>query len=228
MKKYAVIVAGGSGVRMGTEVPKQFLLLQNKPVLLHTIEAFLHCYADLQVILVLPQQNLQKGKELLEHLPYADSVILTAGGATRFESVKNGLAFITEPSIVFVHDGVRCMVAGSLIKRCYEQALEKGSAIPAVAATDSIRLTDDSHHHTIDRNNVRIIQTPQTFQSSVLLPAFQQPDHPSFTDEATVVEALGRPVFLVEGDYNNIKITRPIDLIIAEKLLENASLLKQV
>ncbi len=226
MKKYAVIVAGGSGVRMRTGVPKQFLLLQNRTVVAHTIEAFLQVYEDLQIILVLPQAHIEKGKEIIAGMNQHDRVTIAEGGDSRFQSVKNGLAFVTDPSVVFVHDGVRCLVSASLIERCYEQAVEKGSAIPAVAATDSIRLEEGSAHHVIDRDKVKIIQTPQTFLSSIILPAFQQPFDQAFTDEATVVEASGQPVFLIEGEHRNIKITRPIDLCIAEKLLENGSLLQ--
>ena len=129
------------------------------------------------------------------------------------------MQFVTEPSIIFVHDGVRCLITKELIWRCYEQALLKGSAIPAVAATDSIRMIEEEDHYVVNRRNVRIIQTPQTFRSRILLPAFKQAYDADFTDEATVVEASGESVFLIEGDYNNIKITRPVDLLMAEKIL---------
>lgn len=223
MKKYAVIVAGGSGQRMGGEMPKQFLLLNGKPLLEHAVRAFTNAFDDVEILLVLPKAHLAKGEEILMKMKLNHSFHLTEGGETRFHSVKNGLAFVTEPSIVFVHDAVRCMVSEQLIKRCFDQTLEKGSAIPAVAATDSIRLQNEAGHHTIDRNSVRIVQTPQTFQSTILLPAFQQDYQPSFTDEATVAEAAGYKVFLTEGDYNNLKITRPIDLLIAEKLMEQTN-----
>lgn len=220
MKKYAVIVAGGSGQRMGTVVPKQFLLLKEKPLLQYTIEAFLLAFADLHIILVLPAVHLQKGKELIAQMKEEKRVQIIVGGATRFHSVQNGLKEVTHPSIVFVHDGVRCMVSQKLISSCYEQALEKGSAVPAVIATDSIRIVEDSSHHTIDRNLVKIIQTPQTFASAILVKAFEQEYSPTFTDEATVVEASGNKVFLIDGEYTNIKVTRPLDLLIAEKYLE--------
>jgi 2-C-methyl-D-erythritol 4-phosphate cytidylyltransferase len=221
MKKYAVIVAGGSGERMGSSTPKQFLLLLGKPVLYYTIQAFLHTYADIEIVLVLPARHIAKGEELVATLNAKQRITITAGGETRFQSVQNGLRFIATPSVVFIHDGVRCAVSKNLIDRCYRQALEKGSAIPAVAATDSVRIDEGLAHHVIDRNKVKIIQTPQTFQSHILLAAFGQPYQPSFTDEATVVEAAGHKVFLIEGEYNNIKITRPFDLLVAEKLLED-------
>jgi 2-C-methyl-D-erythritol 4-phosphate cytidylyltransferase len=224
MKKYAVIVAGGSGLRMGAGIPKQFLLLKGKPLLQYSVETFLTAFDDLEVILVLPAEHLTRGVEMIAQMNVADRVKIIAGGQTRFQSVKNGLAGVSHPSIVFVHDGVRCLVNKKLIERCYLQALEKGSAIPAVSATDSIRLQEDTSHHIIDRNKIRIVQTPQTFQSELLAEGFKQPYHEMFTDEASVVEAMGTEVFLIEGEHNNLKVTRPIDLCLAEKLLEDANL----
>ncbi len=221
MKKYAVIVAGGSGSRMGTVIPKQFLNIKGVSLLGYTVEAFLRAYTDMEIILVLPKDTLDKGQALIDALQAGDRVSMTVGGETRFHSVQNGLALVSSPSIVFVHDGVRSLVSRDLIHRCYTQALEKGSAIPAVNATDSIRIVQGHGHSVADRDTVRIIQTPQTFQSSLLLPAFQTGYKPSFTDEATVVEAAGNPVYLIEGDYENIKITRPADLLIAEKILQD-------
>lgn len=221
MKKYAVIVAGGSGSRMGTVIPKQFLNIKGVSLLGYTVEAFLRAYTDMEIILVLPKDTLDKGQALIDALQAGDRVSMTVGGETRFHSVQNGLALVSSPSIVFVHDGVRSLVSRDLIYRCYTQALEKGSAIPAVNATDSIRIVQGHGHSVADRDTVRIIQTPQTFQSSLLLPAFQTGYKPSFTDEATVVEAAGNPVYLIEGDYENIKITRPADLLIAEKILQD-------
>jgi 2-C-methyl-D-erythritol 4-phosphate cytidylyltransferase len=219
MKKYAVIVAGGSGQRMGAAMPKQFLLLKQKPLLWYTLQSFLHAYDDMHIILVLPKENITEGEGLVKDLGAETKITITAGGTTRFHSVQNGLKLVTEPSIVFVHDGVRCLVSNELIHRCYEQAVAKGSAIPVVAATDSIRIVEGDTHKVADRNHVRIIQTPQTFLSSILLPAFTVEYKDSFTDEATVVEASGQNVFLVDGDYENIKITRPADLLIAERIL---------
>jgi 2-C-methyl-D-erythritol 4-phosphate cytidylyltransferase len=220
MKKYAVIVAGGSGQRMGSAVPKQFLLLKGKPLLQYTLQSFLTAYPDMQIVLVLPMEHVAQGHEIVKHLDASEKVQITTGGETRFHSVKNGLNHIMHPSIVFVHDGVRCMVTPKLITTCYKQAVKLGSAIPAVSATDSIRITEGAGHYTINRNSVQIIQTPQTFRSDILCEAFKQEYIPSFTDEATVAEAAGYPVFLIEGEYDNLKITRPIDVLIAEKLLE--------
>lgn len=225
MKKYAVIVAGGNGLRMGADTPKQFLLLKQKPLLWHTLHAFLSAFADLHIILVLPQSHRQEGQKMGNDMDAGTRIVITAGGDTRFHSVQNGLQKVTEPSVVFVHDGVRCLVTSDLIKRCYDQAIAKGSAIPAVAATDSIRMVTDNSHAVADRNRIRIIQTPQTFLSNILLPAFDTPYRESFTDEATVVEASGKEVFLIEGEYENIKITRPADLLLAENILAKRSTL---
>jgi 2-C-methyl-D-erythritol 4-phosphate cytidylyltransferase len=219
MKKIAVITAGGAGSRMGTVLPKQFLLLNERPILWHTIQAFVSAFTDIQLILVLPADYMTAGIELITEMGLNSQTILVQGGATRFDSVKNGLAKITEPAIIFVHDGVRCLITTTLIKQCYNQAIEIGTAIPAVAATDSIRMESNGINQSIDRNKIRIIQTPQTFNSNILLPAFQQPYQETFTDEASVVEANGSKVHLIEGDNQNLKITRPIDLIIAAQIL---------
>ena len=194
-------------------------MLQGRPLLWHTLTIFLRSYDDIIIILVLPKANLAEGESLRKNLNATQKIMLAEGGETRFQSVKNGLQLVKEPSVVFVHDGVRCLITEELVHRCYEQALVKGSAVPAVTATDSIRIVENEGHYVMNRNHVRFIQTPQTFQSTLLLPAFEQPYDESFTDEATVVEANGEQVFLIEGDYDNIKITRPFDLLIAEKIL---------
>lgn len=221
MKKNAVVVAGGNGLRMGAFIPKQFLLLKGKPLLWYTLNTFLEAYDDMQVILVLPEEHIERGEAIVKELSDNTRIVITKGGATRYHSVQNGLKLVAENSIVFVHDGVRCLISKNLIQLCYEQAVVKGSAIPAVAATDSIRIAESGDASVVaDRTKVRIIQTPQTFKSEIIVPAFNQSYSDAFTDEATVVEAFGTPVFLVEGDYNNIKVTRPVDLVIAEKILE--------
>ena len=219
MKKYAIIVAGGTGTRMGANLPKQFMLLKGKPVLYYTINTFLKAYDDLQIILVLPAEYINIGQEIVNGYFNKERVQITKGGDTRFQSVKNGLALVEEESIIFVHDGVRCLLTKELIHRCYQKALETGTAIPAIASKDSIRLLNKEGSEAFDRNKVMLIQTPQTFQSKILLPAFRVDYKNEFTDEATVVEAFGTKVSLVEGEENNIKITRSVDLLIAEKLI---------
>ncbi|RYE24897.1 MAG: 2-C-methyl-D-erythritol 4-phosphate cytidylyltransferase [Sphingobacteriales bacterium] len=221
MKKYAVIVAGGKGLRMGTAVSKQFLPLNDKPILYHTIKAFLDAYEDMQLVLVLPIDQLSYAQMVLQCFPERIDVTIVTGGVTRFHSVQNGLKECPEDSVIFVHDGVRPLVTPGLIQRCYEQALAKGTAIPTIAVTDSMRLVDEDDSEPISRDALRIIQTPQTFRADILLPAFQQEFSLAFTDEATVVEAYGTNVDLIEGERSNIKVTTPEDLLIAEALLQS-------
>ncbi len=220
MQTYVVIVAGGAGKRMGSLLPKQFLLLKNKPVLYYTIGVFLKALPLCKVIVVLPEENLELGKEIIDGFFDAQRIQLTVGGETRFHSVQNGLKLIEEESIIFVHDGVRCLVSEELINRCYAAALETGSAIPAIECRDSVRMITEDGNDPVDRSKLRLVQTPQTFHSKILLPAFTIDYKAWFTDEANVVEAFGLKVTLVQGEETNIKITNPIDLVIAEKILE--------
>ena len=219
MKKTAIIVAGGTGQRMGTTLPKQFLAIDGKSILLHTVGQFVTAFADINFIIVLPADYIQQGQALILESGLSQPFQFVAGGDTRFQSVKNGLAQVDPESIVFVHDAVRCLLTPSLIQRCYQQALEKESAIPAVASTDTIRILEETKHHVVDRTNVMMIQTPQTFNAAILKKAFEQAYQPAFTDEANVLEASGKEVYLIEGEYENIKITRPLDLAIAEYIL---------
>ncbi len=221
MKKYAVIVAGGKGLRMGTAVSKQFLPLHDKPILYHTIKAFVDAFSDIHLILVLPADQLSYAQMVLQCFPERIDATIVTGGPTRFHSVQNGLKECTIDSVIFVHDGVRPLVTVGLIQRCYEQALTKGTAIPAIAVTDSMRLVDEDDSEPISRDALRIIQTPQTFRGDILLAAFKQQFSETFTDEATVVEANGMNVDLIEGERSNIKVTTPEDLLIAEALLQS-------
>jgi 2-C-methyl-D-erythritol 4-phosphate cytidylyltransferase len=221
MQKYAIIVAGGTGTRMGNNTPKQFLLLNEKPVLYYTLKVFLEAYTDIQIILVLPEEYTDLGREIIDAYFDYSRIQITSGGETRFHSVKNGLALADKESIIFVHDAVRCLVTTDLIHRCYENALKTGSAVPALRSKDSVRLLneEENDNEVLDRSKVVFIQTPQTFHSRILIPAFEIDYKERFTDEATVVEAFGLKISLVEGEENNLKITRPVDLFIAEKLL---------
>lgn len=223
MKKYAVIVAGGSGLRMNSSIPKQFLLVRNKPLLYYTIDAFLKAYDDLQVILVLPQDHIRKGQEIVDAYFDNSRISICPGGRTRFHSVQNGLFLINEESIIFVHDGVRCLVTKELIDRCFLHAKKTGSAIPVITSRDSVRLLTGEGHIALDRNMVKLVQTPQTFHSKILLTAYKIDYKDKFTDEASVVEAFGIKVNLVEGEENNIKITTPGDIFIAEQIIKGAS-----
>ena len=205
---------------MGSDLPKQFMLLKEKPLLYYPINTFLTAFPDLEVILVLPVDHIDKGQEIIDAYFDKDRIQIIEGGETRFHSVKNGLQLVREDSIVFVHDAVRSLVTRELINRCFQTAVETGSAVPAIPSKDSIRLVHEEGNDPLDRTKVMLIQTPQTFHSKILLPAFQIDYKDRFTDEATVVEAFGLKISLVEGDENNIKITRPLDMLIAEKLLK--------
>jgi 2-C-methyl-D-erythritol 4-phosphate cytidylyltransferase len=219
MKKTAIIVAGGTGQRMGTALPKQFLAIEGKSILLHTIDQFISAFSDINFVIVLPADYIHEGENIIASSGLSQSFLFVAGGDTRFQSVKNGLAQADPASIVFVHDAVRCLLTPDLIQRCYQQAVEKGSAIPAVSSTDTVRIIEGTKHHVVDRANVMMIQTPQTFNAAILKKAFEQAYQPSFTDEANVLEASGKEVYLIEGEHENIKITRPLDLAIAEYIL---------
>jgi len=218
-KKIAIIVAGGSGTRMGAAVPKQFLELAGKPVLYHTIAAFINAYADMQVVLVVPEAHFAPAQQVLNSFTAPPPVTLVKGGETRFHSVQNGLQQVPDNAVVFVHDGVRPLLTTALVHHCYEQTLLHGNAIPVIDMKDSVRETNAAGNRAVNREQFKIIQTPQTFLSEQLLPAFALPYDPLFTDEATVVERMGHPIHLVPGEERNIKITRPLDLVIAEALL---------
>ncbi|MDP4216450.1 MAG: 2-C-methyl-D-erythritol 4-phosphate cytidylyltransferase [Bacteroidota bacterium] len=225
MKKYAVIVAGGSGTRMGAASPKQFLLLRGKPVIWHTLRVFLDAFEDLEIILVLPEEYREEGRTIAASTGSAERIRITGGGATRWHSVRNGLGAIPgpveEPSVIFVHDGVRCLVRTALIRLCYDEAVRCGSAIPVVDCPDSVRLmaAGGGLSEPVDRRRVKLVQTPQTFLSTMIRPAYGMDYQERFTDEATVVEAMGGKLHLVEGERGNIKITTPFDMTLAEGVL---------
>ena len=223
MKKYAVIVAGGSGTRMNSYIPKQFLLIKNKPLLFYTIDVFLKSYDDLEIILVLPEEHISKGQEIVDAFFDNSRISICPGGRTRFHSVQNGLSLINEDSIIFVHDGVRCLLTKDLIKRCYSTAKKSGSAIPVITSKDSVRIVNGEAHIAVDRNTVKLVQTPQTFHSKILLTAFKIDYKDKYTDEAMVVEAFGIKVNLIEGEENNIKITTPGDMFVAEQIIKGVS-----
>jgi 2-C-methyl-D-erythritol 4-phosphate cytidylyltransferase len=220
MQKWAVIVAGGSGTRMGASQPKQFLELGGKPLLVHSVQAFLDADPGIIPILVLPDSWMEEGRRLMKKFFPGISFRYSSGGETRFHSVQSGLKEVGDDGIVFIHDAVRCLVSPALIQRCAKVAMDTGSAIPVVSVRDSLRIISASGHQPINREMIRAIQTPQTFRTELILPAFGQPYHAGFTDEATVVEAAGKKVTLVEGEETNIKVTFPIDLVIAAEVLK--------
>jgi 2-C-methyl-D-erythritol 4-phosphate cytidylyltransferase len=219
MNLYVVIVAGGSGKRMGAETPKQFLELAGKPVLMHTIERFHKFDESIEIITVLPENQLRFWTDLQKKYSFNIPHTLVKGGAHRFISVKHGLEFVSNRGLVAIHDGVRPLVKLETIKRCFEHAEKFGNAVPVISPADSLRYLDDHRNEPINRLNVKQIQTPQVFDASLLKKAYNQPYDTSFTDDATVVEKTGVKIHLVEGNRENIKITNPEDLFIAQILL---------
>lgn len=204
---------------MNTDIPKQFLLLKNKPILYYSIRAFLDAFDDMEIVLVLPEAYIANGQEIIDGFFNPSQFKITSGGRTRFHSVQNGLSLIEEESIIFVHDGVRCFVTKELIHRCYNSAVEFGTAVPVIDTADSIRMVTKKGNRIVDRTKIKLVQTPQTFHSKILLPAFAIDYKEKFTDEASVVEAFGIKINLVEGENSNIKITKPQDLELAKALM---------
>ena len=217
MKKYAIIVAGGSGTRMGSEVPKQFLILAGKPILMHTILKF-KSEVD-EIIVVLPQNQFDYWSSLCVQYSFSEPVKIVAGGKSRFESVKNGLNTITENGIVAVHDAVRPFVNQTIIKEAFEVAKEKGNAVVSVLLNDSIREVNEIGNKAVDRSLYRLIQTPQCFEVNFLKTAYEQEEKSTFTDDASVAESIGAKINLTQGSYDNIKITTTSDLVIGEAIL---------
>lgn len=219
MKRYAVIVAGGKGLRMGSELPKQFLCIGGRPILMHTLEAFHRFDEAMQLILVLPHDHQPLWHKLCEEHAFSLPHLLADGGETRFHSVKNGLAQITEDGVVAIHDGVRPFVSKEVLERCFTAAVTRKAVLPVIPIVDTVRELTAEGSLTVDRNAYKLVQTPQVFNVTLLKAAYEQPFTPFFTDDASVVEALGRQITLVEGNRENIKITTPFDLKIAEALL---------
>ena len=218
MKKYIIIVAGGKGLRMGGDIPKQFLPVCGKPVLMRTLEAF-HAYdASMRLILVLPVSQQAYWKQLCEEYQFDLVHEIANGGETRFHSVKNGLALVKEDGLVGVHDGVRPFVSQEVISRCYEEAVSLKAVIPVIGVVETVRHLTEEGSETVPRDQYKLVQTPQVFDVTLLHRAYQQEYTDLFTDDASVVEALGENVYLVEGNRENIKLTTPFDLKLAELL----------
>lgn len=218
-QKIAIIVAGGKGERMNADIPKQFLEIKGRPILMHTLEAF-YCFdSNMKLILVLPAVQIEFWKNLCLKHNFTLTHQIVAGGNARFYSVKNGLEAIEVPSLVAVHDGVRPFVSMETIQRCFDAAAEFDAAIPVVDLVDSIRQLTENGSVSVDRSSYKLVQTPQVFDAEVLKKAYEQEYSALFTDDASVVEALGKHVQLVEGNRENIKITTELDLKIAETLL---------
>lgn len=224
MYQYALIVAGGKGLRMGSELPKQFLPIGGKPVLMRTIEAFYAYNPEMRIILVLPSSQQAYWAELCREHCFSIAHHVADGGETRFHSVRNGLVFVTTPGLVGVHDGVRPFVAREVIARCYSLAAEKKAVIPVIDVVETVRHLVGEESVTVSRDEYKLVQTPQVFDADLLKQAYQQPYTAHFTDDASVVEASGESVFLTAGNRENIKITTPFDLKIATALLDSCSI----
>jgi len=222
LTQYALIVAGGQGSRMKSSLPKQFMTLLETPVLMHTIKRF-YDYSHLaNILLVLPEKELDNWEKLKESYGFKIPHRVICGGDTRFQSVKNGLNSITEPeALIAIHDGVRPLVSAEVIAHSFKIAEEYGNAIASVPLKDSIRKVIENDNFAEDRSKFRLIQTPQTFRLSLIKKAFEQQEQTSFTDDASVLENTGERIILIDGSYDNIKITTPEDLIVAEALLRN-------
>ncbi len=221
MKQVVIIVAGGSGKRMNTDIPKQFLLLNEDPVLIRTIMAFHQYNPDMQIIVALPPGQKKYWQTICNNHKFNVPHILVNGGSTRHHTVKNAVKKIQPGSIVAIHDGVRPLVSKALIQTCFDTASILGNAVPVIELSDSIREVNGDKNVRADRSRFRLVQTPQVFRSDMLIQAFRQQYKPIFTDEATLVESAGYNIHLVKGHQENIKITTVFDLCIAASLLEN-------
>lgn len=219
LNKSVIIVAGGNGSRMQSQIPKQFMLLHDRPLLMHTINCFTKAYTDIKIVLVLPSEHFDTWKKLCEEFSFETNLEIVAGGSTRFQSVRNGLTQISHHELVAVHDGARPIVSKELIIKAFESAEVNGSGVAAVPMKDSIREGTQTTSKARDRRDFFLIQTPQVFRSEILKSAFLQDEKDIFTDEASVVESTGQSIVLSEGDYRNIKVTTTEDIIIAEALI---------
>lgn len=221
-KKYAIVVAGGKGERMQTTQPKQFIIIDGKPLLMHTLMAFSRYDINLEIILVLPDGQLKNWGQICKKYHFNVRHQVIAGGPERFHSVKSGLKLVEKESLVAVHDGVRPLLSLNLIRRTFEAAVKYGAAIPCIEVKDSLREINGASSVPVDRHKMRLVQTPQCFRSGLLIDAYNISYQPQFTDDASVVENAGHKIFIVEGDPLNIKVTLPMDLIIAESLISKS------
>jgi 2-C-methyl-D-erythritol 4-phosphate cytidylyltransferase len=219
MNLYVVVVAGGSGKRMGADIPKQYLELAGKPVLMHTLERFKAFNDSIEIIAVLPENQLRFWADLQKKYFFTVQHTLVKGGRARFFSVRNGLKFVDVPGLVAIHDGVRPFVSIETIKRCFETAEKAGNAIPVIPPSDTLRMISDKGSSPINRLLVRQVQTPQVFRAELIKKAYLQEYRPEYTDDATVLESTGVKINLVEGNRENIKITTPEDLVISAAFL---------
>ncbi|WP_340111762.1 2-C-methyl-D-erythritol 4-phosphate cytidylyltransferase [Maribellus mangrovi] len=218
LKKFALIVAGGSGNRMKNTLPKQFIEIAGKPILMHTFEAFVRFDPSIEFILVLPENQFEYWKKLCTTHNFTIPFKLANGGSVRFDSVKNGLDRILGDGIVFIHDGVRPLVSEKTLQNCLNGTLDKGNALPVVPVSESVRYTDETENKAVDRSKYVLVQTPQTFKVSDIKEAYKQPYSEWFTDDASLLENLGFKINNVPGNRENIKITFPEDLVYASAI----------
>lgn len=221
MKRYAIIVAGGTGTRMGADIPKQFLLLAGKPILMHTLERFADPKLNCSIVLVLPKDQIPFWKDLMQQHKFNTPHQIVEGGELRFDSVKNGISTVEEEdALVAIHDGVRPLITRAIIEDSFIQAEKYKSAVVSVQPKDSLRFVDEKGNKAVVRDQYRVIQTPQTFQLNYLREGYQKPYTNLFTDDAAVFESLGFSINLIDGSYSNLKITTPEDLLVAENILK--------
>ncbi|MFN8887048.1 MAG: 2-C-methyl-D-erythritol 4-phosphate cytidylyltransferase [Cyclobacteriaceae bacterium] len=218
--EYVLIVAGGKGTRIKSVLPKQFLELNGKPILLHTLEAFYRYSEKIKVVLVLPEDDFGIWKSICEKYDFTKPVLLQKGGDSRFQSVKNGLSILEGEGLVAIHDGVRPLVSSDIIGASFRLAAVHQSAVAAVRLKESIRMTDQDNTKAMDRSKFRLIQTPQTFDLQLIKKPYEITEAASLTDDASVAERAGHIISLFEGSYENIKITTPEDLIVAKALMD--------
>ena len=218
--KVVIILAGGKGERMKAVVPKQFLEIKGRPILMHTLEVFHNFDPEIQIVLVLPADQIDVWKSLCKKHAFTLTHTIECGGSTRFHSVKNGLTAVSIPSLVAVHDGVRPLVSVETISACFDAASEYGTAVPVIDAIDSIRKITENGSVSVNRSEYKFVQTPQVFDGELLIKAYRQEFSENFTDDASVVEAMGAKMHLVTGNRENIKITTEMDLILANQLMK--------
>jgi len=220
MEKYVLIIAGGVGRRMNMSIPKQFIPIAGKPVLMHTISIFVEFDPEVNIVLIIPKEHIALWKDLCKEFNFKTDHTIVKGGKERFYSVKNGLKIVPDDSLVLIHDGVRPLVSKETIGRVFDGALQQGNAIPYIDMTQSVRKIVKGKNKAINRNQLKLIQTPQGFHSTLIKQAYAKRYRASFTDDASVLEALGHKINLVKGNHKNLKITNSTDLHLVECLIK--------
>jgi 2-C-methyl-D-erythritol 4-phosphate cytidylyltransferase len=222
LKKSAIIVAGGTGTRMNAGIPKQFLILAGKPLIMHSMHAFGKAYPGITLVLALPQNQVETWKSLCKQYAFDIPHLIVSGGETRFHSVFQALSGLPAEGLVAIHDGARPLVSETLIRRAFQTAAVMGNCIPVLPLSESIRMISGESSQPVDRTLFRTVQTPQVFRAATIKTAYEQPFREGFTDDATVAESMGETIYLIDGDPVNIKITHPADLAMAECLFEKS------